>query len=76
LIVICDGNDTNNDAAKSQLEALKKQAAQDDVQTFAIIYKSKLSAEENVLGTMIPDTKQIGDAKEIDAAIAAIVAKL
>ncbi len=76
LIVICDGNDTNNDVAKSHLESLKKQAAQDGVQTFGIVYKSKLSAESNVLPVMIPETKQIGEATEIDAAIAAIVTKL
>jgi len=76
LIVICDGNDTNNDAAKSQLQNLKKQAAQDDVETFAIVYKAKLSGEANVLPIMIPDTKQIGAAKEIDAALGAIRARL
>lgn len=76
LIVICDGNDTNNEAARSQLEALKKQAAQDGILTFGIIFKATLSGEENVLRMMIPDYKQIVDAKELDAAVAAIAAKL
>ena len=54
LIVISDGADTNPDAAKSQLANLKKQAAQDHIQTFAIIYKGvQLGAEPvNVVPAM------------------------
>ena len=40
LIVLSDGNDANNDAAKAALAALKKQAQADRVRTFAIIYKA------------------------------------
>ena len=44
LIVVGDGCDTNPDAAKTALVELKKQAKQDKIQVFAIIYKSAVSS--------------------------------
>ncbi len=76
LIVIGDGSDTNNDMAKSHLRQLAKDAARDNVETFAIIYKAKLSGEETVLTTMIPDAVSIKNASDVDAALATIVAKI
>ena len=76
LIVVCDGNDTNNDAAKGQLLDLKKQAAQDHVQTFAIVYKAKLSGEGNVIPVMIPSTQQVTTAQNIATSIANILARM
>jgi len=43
LLVIGDGNDTNNEAAKLQFADLKKRAAQDRIQIASIIYKGQLS---------------------------------
>ncbi|MBA2540041.1 MAG: FHA domain-containing protein [Deltaproteobacteria bacterium] len=76
LIVVCDGNDTNNDAAKAQLLDLKKQAAQDQVQTFAIVYKAKLSGESNIIPIMIPQTAQVTTAENIAATIANILSRM
>ncbi len=76
LIVVCDGNDTNNDAAMAELAKLKKKAAQLDVQTFAIVYKAPLSADPNILPAMIPDTTVITSGRDVDSAVAAIVAKI
>jgi len=76
LIVVCDGNDTNNEAAKSQLTDLKKQAQQDQVQTFAIVYKAKLSGESNIIPIMIPTTAQVTTAENIAASIANILSRM
>ncbi len=76
LIVVCDGNDTNNDAAKAQLTELKKQAQQDQVQTFAIVYKAKLSGESNIIPIMIPQTAQVTTAENIAATIANILSRM
>jgi len=77
LIVVCDGNDTNNDAAAGQLSNnLKKQAAQDQIQTFAIVYKAKLSGEGNVIAKMIPQTSQVTTADNIASTIANILARM
>jgi hypothetical protein len=76
LIVVCDGTDTNNDGAKAQLQELKRQAAADQVQTFAIVYKAKLSDEANVIPVMIPQTAQVTTAENIAATIANILARM
>jgi len=76
LIVVCDGNDTNNDTAKAALLNLKRQASQDQVQTFAIVYKAKLSGEGNVIPTMIPQTTQVTTAENIASTIANILARM
>jgi hypothetical protein len=76
LVVICDGNDTNPEAAKSQLVNLKKQAAQDKIQTFAIIYKGQLSEPGNVVTTMIPNATTVDNAEGIATAIKAILSRM
>jgi hypothetical protein len=76
LIVVCDGNDTNNDAAKGALLNLKKQAAADHVQLFAIVYKARLSGEANIIPVMIPQTKQVTTAENISSEIANILARM
>lgn len=76
LIVVCDGNDTNNDAAKPQLLDLKKQAQQDGVQTFAIVYRAPLSGSANIIPTMIAQTAVVTTAENIASAIANILARM
>lgn len=76
LIVVCDGMDTNMEAAKSQLTALKAQAKTDQIQTFAIIYKGALSGDGNVISTMIPQTQTVNSADNIATAIAGILARM
>ena len=57
LIVVGDGNDTNNEAAKGQLaDAQEAGARASSIQMFAIIYKCAVSSDGNVITTMIPQT--------------------
>lgn len=71
LIVIGDGNDTNNEAAKAQLTALKKRAAQANIKTLGVIYKGMLSDPGNVVSALDPQTRTVnttdGIAGSIDA---------
>ena len=76
LVVVCDGNDTNPEAAKAQLVNLKKQAAGDKIQTFAIIYKGQLSEPGNVVTTMIPNATTVDNAEGIATAIKAILSRM
>ena len=76
LIVVGDGNDTNNDAAKGQLADLKKQARRQHVQTFAIVYKATLLERRATSSpTMIPATQTVTPtdghrASSVDAIVA------
>jgi hypothetical protein len=54
LIVIGDGNDTNNEVAKTQLVELKHEARAQGIEMFSIIYKGELSDPANVITSMIP----------------------
>jgi hypothetical protein len=76
LIVIGDGNDTNNEAAKSQLADLKKQANAQHIQMFAIIYKSAVSSEGAVITTMIGNAKTVNSIDGISSELNAIIARM
>ena len=78
LIVITDGADTNPDAAKAQLANLKKQAAQDHIQTFAIIYQGVQVGEApvNVIPAMISTTTTVTSAENIGTALNNILARM
>jgi len=78
LIVITDGADTNSDAAKAQLTALKKQALQDHIQTFAIIYTGVQIGEApvNVIPAMFTNTTTVTSAENIATALKAILARM
>jgi hypothetical protein len=76
LIVVCDGNDTNNDAAKGQLQVLKTQARNDRVQTFAIVYKAADSEPNNVILSMIQQTSTVTTPENIATAIQSILARM
>ena len=76
LIVVGDGNDTNNDAAKTALAQLKKDAAKQNIQLFAVIYKSAVSVEGNVITTMIPTAKTVNSIDGIASELNAIIARM
>lgn len=76
LIVITDGNDTNNDAAKGTLSVLKKQAKNDRVQTFAIVYKAADSEPNNVVINMIQQTSTVTTPENIAVSINAILERM
>lgn len=76
LIVVGDGNDTNNDAAKTALADLKKQANAQKIQMFAIIYKSAVSSEGAVITTMIGNAKTVNSIDGIASELNAIIARM
>jgi hypothetical protein len=76
LIVVGDGSDTNNDAAKGQLAELKKQASADHIQMFAIVYKSSVSPDNTVITTLIPGVKTVGSVDGIAAEMTSIIARM
>ncbi|HWU86606.1 MAG TPA: FHA domain-containing protein [Kofleriaceae bacterium] len=76
LIVVTDGNDTNNDAAKAQLAVLKKQAQNDRVQTFAIVYKAADSEPNNVIIQMIQQTSTVTTPENIATSIQSILTRM
>jgi hypothetical protein len=77
LIVVGDGNDTNNDTAKAQLAQLKKDAAKAHIQMFAVIWKSAVSDPGgNVITTMIPTAKQVNSIDGIASEMSAIIARM
>jgi hypothetical protein len=76
LIVLGDGNDTNDEAAKVALLDLKKRAAKLHVMTYGIIYKSVVSADGNVINTMIPRSHTMNSIEGIEASLQAIVSEI
>ncbi len=76
LVVVCDGNDTDNGNAKGQLLNLKKQAAQDKIQAFAIMYKGEMSDPGNVISVMIPTASTTPTAEGIASSLTAILSRM
>lgn len=76
MIVVCDGNDTNNDAAKAQLKTFKDQAKKDGIDTFAIIYKGQLSDQANTITAMIQSPKTVNSAEDIATSIKSILERM
>ncbi|HEX2690300.1 MAG TPA: hypothetical protein VHN14_26980, partial [Kofleriaceae bacterium] len=81
LIVIGDGRDANPESAKGQLANLKKQAAQDQIQTFGIIYRTVLSdvgdgAGAPVVGQMIQQTSVVNSADNIATTVKNILGRM
>jgi Inner membrane component of T3SS, cytoplasmic domain len=76
LIVVGDGNDTNNDLAKAQLADLKKQALKQNIDLFAVIYKSAVSQEGSVITTMIPTAKTVNSIEGIASEMSSIIERM
>jgi hypothetical protein len=76
LIVVGDGTDSNNDAAKTQLAELKRQAGKQNIDVFAVIYKSNISAEGNVITTMIPGAKTVNSIDGIASELSGIIERM
>ncbi len=76
LIVVGDGNDTNNEVAKAALVQLKKDAIKANVQLFGIIYKSPVSSDGAVITTMIPTAKRVNSIDGIASELNAIIARM
>ncbi|HEY0483813.1 MAG TPA: FHA domain-containing protein [Kofleriaceae bacterium] len=81
LIVVGDGRDINPEAAKSRLGVLKKQAVQDQIQTFAIVYKTcDVLAEQQespiVINAMVQQVMTANGADNIASSIQSILARM
>jgi hypothetical protein len=76
LIVIGDGNDTNNEAAAAALVELKREAAIQHIATFAIIYKSVVSADSQVISRMTQSVTTTNSTEGMGASLAMIFARL
>lgn len=77
LIVICDGSDINNDTAKTELAALKKEAQKQNIQTFAIIYRGAMSEQGvDVISSMIKNPQTVATAEAIASAVEGILQRM
>jgi hypothetical protein len=76
IIVIGDGNDTNNAAARTQLRVIAADLKKQDIQIFAIIFKDAVSSETDVLGAITPGAKHATNGEALASELAAIAARL
>ncbi len=76
LIVVGDGTDTNNEAAKKALVELKGQASGQRIQMFGIIYKSAVSTEGAVITTMVGNAKVVNSVDGIASELNSIIARM
>ena len=77
LIVVGDGNDTNNEAAKAALAELKKRRENIDVSAVRRdLQVRRCRASGNVITTMIPTAKTVNSIDGIASELNAIIAQM
>lgn len=76
IIIVGDGSDTNEEAARTELAALKQQASADGIAVYAIIYKGALSTPDDVISVLAADVTTVDEAVAVGPALDAIAAKL
>lgn len=76
MIVIGDGNDTNDETAASELRRLAAELKTQKVGVFAIVYKSAVSSEGDVIHMIAPGLKTVNSADGFAAELVAIMAKV
>jgi hypothetical protein len=77
LLVIGDGHDTNDDVAKTQLAALRKEAARQGIEVFAITYHSAITLPgPGPISTLTPNVKTANSVLGIGAELTAVVDRL
>lgn len=69
LIVIGDGNDTDNEAARPALASLQQSAK---AEIYAIVYKSAVSLEDNIIEALTPNVTTVNASEGFRAALADI----
>ena len=69
LIVIGDGNDTNDEAAKVELAQVARQVHTDRVDVLSVIYKSPVSSDSEVIRTAFPDAVTVNNRDAIAIAL-------
>lgn len=76
LIVLGDGSDTNNEAAKAQLRALREKAAERHIEIHAIVWKAALSGEDSVIQELVPDATTAPTTTDLTAQLSALLGSL
>lgn len=76
LVVIGDGSDTNNEAAKLKLHDLKKRAAELHVEVYSIVYKAQLSDEATVVTAFDPKSSTVASTDAITTELVALFGRL
>jgi hypothetical protein len=78
MLVLGDGNDTNNELAPAKLAALKQRAAMASIEVYAIRWSTPLSEPKHVLENLLADdgTYTPRDAKDITSSLLAIRARV
>ena len=76
LVVVGDGGDTNNEAAKLQLRDLAKRAAEFHIEVYAIVYKAPLSNEATVVTALDPKASTVASIDEITTELVALFKRL
>ena len=76
LIVLTDGNDTNNETAKTALTQLKKHAQTDGVEAFAIVYKAADSSPVNLITQLTSKPVTVASAEGIAAPLQGILQRI
>jgi hypothetical protein len=72
IVILGDGNDTNNEAAKTQLQQLAKQAADRHIEVYAITWKGPLSANGSVITELDPKATTAATTEELTADLVAL----
>ena len=73
LLVIGDGNDTNNETAVRQLRELAEVAAREDIDTRAIVHRSPVSEPRYVIAQMIPDAVEVANLDALGTVIESVI---
>jgi len=76
MIVIGDGNDTNNETAAPALVELRQRAKDERVDTFAIVYKTQLSSETSIIGDFVAGPKVVQSFAALGLELESIIAHL
>lgn len=73
MIVLGDGNDTNNEAAKPQLQLLKATLAAKRITPYAVMFKGSLSDPASVITTLVPTARTVSGAANLSVELAAVL---
>jgi hypothetical protein len=76
LLVIGDGNDTNNEVAVGQLRELAEVAARERIETHAIVHRGPLSEPQNVIAQMIPGAVEVASDDALGPVIETVLRRL
>ncbi|HUS29014.1 MAG TPA: hypothetical protein VMZ53_10900 [Kofleriaceae bacterium] len=76
VVVIGDGNDTNNDTAKTQLQGLALRAAEYHIEVHALVFKGQLSEPGTVVTALVPNAETAASADDLTAKLVTLFSTL